>query len=79
MIGVRIAGAPIEDYPTPAPAAAMKRLDLPALGLDPVVLGHRALPPRAAAPQRRTVERVADYLGVHVVQRGPRRRITQDR
>ena len=79
VIGVRIAAAPVDEYPTPVPAVAMKRLDLAALGLDPVVLGHRALPPRAAAPQRRTVDRIADYLGVHVVPRGARRRITQDR
>jgi hypothetical protein len=76
VIGVRIAGPPLEEYPTPAPSAAMRRLELPALGLDPVVLGHRALPPRGSQPQRRTVERVAEYLGVHVVPRGARRRPT---
>jgi hypothetical protein len=77
VIGVRIAGAPLDEYPTPLPSASMRRLDLPGLGLDPVVLGHRALPPRAGQPQRRTVERVAEYLGVHVQPRGPRRRTTQ--
>lgn len=77
VIGVRIAGAALEEYPTPAPSTSMKRLELPALGLDPVVLGHRALPPRAGQAQRRTVERVAEYLGVHVVPRGGRRRTTQ--
>jgi len=76
VIGVRIAGAPLDEYPTPVPSASMRRLDLPALGLDPVVLGHRALPPRASQAQRRTVERVAEYLGVHVVPRGARRRPT---
>jgi hypothetical protein len=77
VIGVRIAGAPLEEYPTPMPSASMRRLDLPGLGLDPVVLGHRALPPRGGPPQRRTVERVAEYLGVHVPPRGARRRTTQ--
>ena len=76
VIGIRIAGPAIEEYPTPLPSAAMRRLDLPSLGLDPAVLGHRALPPRTSPPQRRTVERVAEYLGVHVVARGPRRRPT---
>lgn len=77
VLGVRIAGPPIDEYPTPMPSAAMRRLDLPALGLDPVVLGHRALPPRGGGPQRRTVERVAEYLAVHVQPRAPRRRTTQ--
>jgi hypothetical protein len=70
VIGLRIAGAPIDEYPTPTPSATMKRLDLPALGLDPVVLGHRALPPRTSPPARKTVEKVADYLAVH---RAPKR------
>jgi electron transfer flavoprotein alpha/beta subunit len=74
VIGIRIAGPPIEEYPTPTPSASMRRLDLAALGLDPVVLGHRALPPRAAQQQRRTIERVAEHLAVHVV---PRRRATE--
>jgi hypothetical protein len=77
VIGIRIAGAPIEEYPTPTPPASMRCLDLPALGLDPVVLGHRALPPRPSAPSRRTVERVAEYLGVHVVPPGARRPTSQ--
>jgi hypothetical protein len=47
----------------------MKRLDLAALGLDPVVLGHRSLPPRTGQPARKSVERVADALAVHVVPR----------
>lgn len=66
VIGLRIAGPPIDEYPTPTPSTAMKRLDLPSLGLDPVVLGHRALPPRTAQPARKTVDKVADYLAVHV-------------
>jgi len=74
VIGIRIAGPPIEEYPTPTPSASMRRLDLAALGLDPVVLGHRALPPRATQQQRRTIERVAEHLAVHVV---PRRRVTE--
>ena len=77
VLGVRIAGPPIDEYPTPMPAAAMRRLDLPGLGLDPMVLGHRALPPRAAAAGRRSVERVAEYLDVHVQPRAGRRRTTQ--
>lgn len=66
VIGLRIAGAPIDEYPTPTPSAAMRRVDLVSLGLDAAVLGHRALPPHAVAQPRRTVERVADFLGVHV-------------
>jgi electron transfer flavoprotein alpha/beta subunit len=72
VIGVRIAGPAIEEYPTPMPSASMKRLDLTALGLDPVVLGHRALPPRASPAPRRSVDRVAEHLVVHRVPRkGP--------
>ena len=69
VIGVRIPGAPIEEYPTPTPSASMRRLDLNSLGLDPVVLGHRALPPRSGQESRRTIERVAEHLAVHVVPR----------
>ncbi len=71
VMGLRIAGPAIDEYPTPMPSASMKRLELPALGLDPVVLGHRALPPHAAQrqPARRTVERVAEYLAFHVLPR----------
>ena len=71
VLGLRIAGPPIEEYPTPTPSAAMRRLELPQLGLDPVVLGHRALPPRQSQPLRKTVERVADYLAVHVRHQEP--------
>jgi electron transfer flavoprotein alpha/beta subunit len=67
VIGVRIPGAQIDEYPTPVPSTSMRRLDLPALALDPIVLGHRALPPRAAQAPRRTIERVADHLAVHAV------------
>lgn len=66
VIGVRIAGPPIDEYPTPTPSASMRRLDLVAIGLDPAVLGHRALPPRASQPARRSVDRVADHLVVHI-------------
>jgi len=66
VLGVRIPGPPIDEYPTPTPSASMRRLDLPALGLDPVVLGHRALPPRTSQPPRRTVDRIADHLAVHI-------------
>jgi electron transfer flavoprotein alpha/beta subunit len=71
VLGLRIAGPAIEEYPTPMPSATMKRLELAALGLDPVVLGHRALPPRSGQTPRRTVERVAEHLAVHL---RPRRR-----
>ena len=70
VIGMRIAGPQIEDYPTPMPSNAMKRLELSALGLDPVVLGHRALPPRTSREPRRTVELVAAHLAVHIVRKG---------
>jgi len=69
VIGVRIAGAPIDEYPTPMPAASMRRLDLAALGLDPAVLAHRALAPRATQEPRRSVERVAEHLAVYAAPR----------
>lgn len=69
VIGVRIAGPAIDEYPTPMPTGSMKRLELAALGLDPVVLGHRALPPRASSQGRRSVDRVADHLAVHIAPR----------
>lgn len=77
VLGVRIAGPPIDEYPTPMPSAAMRRLDLPSLGLDPAVLGHRALPPRTGPAQRRTAERIAEYLGAHAAPPGRRRSTTQ--
>ena len=64
VIGIRIPGKALDEYPTPMPSAAMKRLDLVALGLDPLVLAHRALAPKAT-PARKTVERVAELLLVH--------------
>ena len=69
VLGLRIPGAQIDEYPTPIPSASMRRLDLASLGLDPVVLGHRSLPPRTSREPRRTVERVADHLAVHVLPR----------
>jgi electron transfer flavoprotein alpha/beta subunit len=74
VIGLRIAGPAIDEYPTPTPSASMKRLDLAAIGLDPVVVGHRALPPRAGQHPRHTLERVGEHLAVHVVPRSPRTR-----
>jgi Electron transfer flavoprotein domain len=69
VIGLRIAGPAIDEYPTPMPSFLMGRLELPAIGLDPTVLDHRALPPRADVQARRTVERVADHLAVHLASR----------
>ena len=73
VIGLRISGPPIDEYPTPTPSASMRRFDLAALGLDPAVLGHRALPPRASQEPRRSVERVADHLAVHMAPPRPAR------
>jgi len=70
VIGIRIAGPPIDEYPTPIPSSAMKRLDLPALGLDPLVLGHRALPPRSNPQTKKSVDRIVEHLSIH---RAPRR------
>jgi len=69
VIGVRIAGPPVDEYPTPMPSASMRRLELSAIGLDPVVLGHRALPFRAPMEPRKTVERIAEHLAVHLAPR----------
>jgi hypothetical protein len=70
VIGVRIAGPAVpavEDGP-PAKAAveqaALRQLDLAALGLDPAVLAHRALPARGHTA-RKTIERVAEFVSVH--------------
>ncbi|MEO7735566.1 MAG: hypothetical protein ABIY55_31720 [Kofleriaceae bacterium] len=72
VIGLRIAGPPIDDYPTPLPSAAMRRLDLAAIGLDPAVLGHRALPAPPRLPARRSAgSALADELALHIM---PRRR-----
>jgi electron transfer flavoprotein alpha/beta subunit len=70
VFGVRIAGPAVDDYPTPVPSVAMKRLELADLGLDATVLGHRALPRRTSAPPRGTAERIAEYLAVHLAPRG---------
>ena len=71
VFGVRIAGPPIEEYPTPMPTSSMRRYDLASLGLDPLVLGHRALPPQRTSPQtKKSIERIADHLAVHLVPRG---------
>ncbi len=66
VIGIRIPGKAIDEYPTPMPSASMKRLELAAIGLDPIVLAHRALPPRAATA-RKTADRVGELLLVHRV------------
>jgi hypothetical protein len=71
VIGVRIAGPPVDEYPTPTPSAGMKRLDLDALGLDALVLGHRALPPRSNPQTKKSVDRIVEHLSVH---RAPLRR-----
>jgi hypothetical protein len=49
------------------PSTSMRRLDLAALGLDAMVLAHRALPPRAPVHAKKTVERLAEHLAVHLV------------
>ncbi len=67
VLGVRIAGPAVDEYPTPVPSKTMRRLDLAAIGIDPMVLAHRALPPRASVPPKKTVERIADHLAVHLV------------
>jgi electron transfer flavoprotein alpha/beta subunit len=67
VLGVRIAGSAVDEYPTPMPSKSMRRLDLAALGLDPMVLAHRALPPRAPAQAKKTIERLAEHLAVHLV------------
>jgi len=69
VLGVRIAGAPVDEYPTPMPSTSMQRLELAQLGLDPIVLGHRAQPPRGSTEPRKTVERVAEHLLVHLAPR----------
>ncbi len=72
VIGVRIAGEPVDEYPTPMPTSKLEKLDLAAIGLDPLVLGHRAMPPRTSIEPRKTVERIADHLAVHLAPRGSR-------
>ena len=70
VIGVRMAGPVVDDFATPVPSSLMKRLDLPALGLDPHVLGHRALPPRTAAQAKKSLDAITDHLSVHRTPRG---------
>lgn len=65
VIGVRLPGPPIDEYPTPTPSRSMRRLELLTLGLDPAVIGHRSLPSRAPREPRRTLEQVATYLALH--------------
>ena len=69
VIGVRIPGAEIEDYPTPTPSTTMERIDMVSLGIDQTAIGHRARAPHSAQAPRRNVERVAEQLAAHV-QRG---------
>lgn len=71
VIGVRVAGPPIDEFPTPLPSASMRRLDLASLGLDPLVLGHRALPPRSSAPAKQSLDRIAEHLAVHLAPASP--------
>jgi hypothetical protein len=68
VIGLRIAGPPIEEYPTPMPSASMRHVELTQLGLDPAVLGHRAQPTRTYQA-RRSVDRVAEHLAIHIAPR----------
>lgn len=70
VIGVRIAGPVVDEFQTPTPSSLMKRLDLPSLGLDPNVLGHRALPPRSAAQAKKSIEAITEHLSVHRTPRG---------
>lgn len=72
VIGVRIAGAPVDEAPAPLPSP-MHRLDLDILGADPAALAHRALPPRAGAGPRTTAERIAERVALHLVPRTPPR------
>lgn len=68
VLGLRVAGPAIEEYPTPTPSASLRRVDLATLGLEPSLLAHRALPPRAA-PARKTIGSVAEHLAAHLVPR----------
>lgn len=70
VYGVRIAGAPVDDEPAPSTATSLHRFDLPSLGLDPLVLGHRALPPRANPQPKKSLDRIAEHLSVHLAARG---------
>lgn len=70
VFGLRIAGPPIEEHTTVGPSPTVIRFDLTALGLDALVLGHRALPPRTTSHVKKTVERVTEHLAVHRAPRG---------
>jgi hypothetical protein len=70
VFGVRIAGPTVDEYATPTPTPTMHHFDLKSLGLDALVLGHRALPPRSAPAVKKTVERVTEHVAAHVMQRG---------
>ncbi len=69
VIGVRIAGPAIDEYPTPMPSKQMRKLELPALGLDPRVLGHRGIPPRATQQTKKSIVHVTEHLGFHLAAR----------
>ncbi len=66
VIGLRIAGPQIDEYPTPTPSKSMKRVDLVTLGLESAVIAHRGSPPRATHEARKTVAQVAAYLSLHI-------------
>jgi hypothetical protein len=70
VYGVRIAGAPVDEYPTPLPSKSMRKLTLEQLGLDSNVLGHRSQAPRTSLEPRKTVERIGDHLVVHLAREG---------
>jgi hypothetical protein len=70
VFGVRVAGAPIDEYVTPTPTPTMHHFDLKSLGLDALVLGHRALPPRSGPALKKTVERISEHIAAHMTQRG---------
>lgn len=70
VFGVRIAGAAVDEYATPTPTPTMHHFDLKSLGLDALVLGHRALPPRSTPALKKTVERVTEHIAAHMPQRG---------
>jgi hypothetical protein len=69
VIGIRIAGPAIDEYPTPMPSKQMRKLELPALGLDPRVLGHRGIPPRAGQQTKKSIVHVTEHLGFHLAPR----------
>jgi electron transfer flavoprotein alpha/beta subunit len=64
VIGLRIAGPVVEEFPTPMPSITMRRLELSAIGIDPVTLARRVVPPRATTA-RKSLDRVAEFLAVH--------------